>query len=151
MFSSHFKTKKIESVYLHQQTFRHFCSFFDEVSAILQALHIRALLSRTSGKMKFDSSSWYVKTGLLRFEFVEIMLEFFLQTRHFVPWLQKSVLEIPKTKTVLTVDIKSSFFSALRASLTRLRCEPSVSRRKQYPLEPRVHILLNHKHIRQER
>ena len=41
---------------------------FDEVSTILQALHIRVLLSRSSGEMKFDSSSsWYVKPGLLRF------------------------------------------------------------------------------------
>ena len=62
VFLSHFKTKKIESVYLHQQTFRH----FDEVIAILQALHIRALMSSRSGKLKFDSSSWYVKSGLLR-------------------------------------------------------------------------------------
>ena len=43
------------------------CLYFDEVSAILQTLHIRALLSRSSGKMKFDSSAWYVKAGLLRF------------------------------------------------------------------------------------
>ena len=39
----------------------------DEVSTILQALHIRALLSRSSREMKFDSSSWYVKAGLPRF------------------------------------------------------------------------------------
>ena len=43
------------------------CLYFDEVSAILQVLHIRVLLSGSSGKMKFDSSSWYVKAGLLRF------------------------------------------------------------------------------------
>ena len=43
------------------------CLYFDVVSAILQALHIRALLSRSSGKMKFDSSLWYVKAGLLHF------------------------------------------------------------------------------------
>ena len=42
------------------------CLHFDEVIAILQALHIRALMSRSSGKLKFDSSSWYVKSGLLR-------------------------------------------------------------------------------------
>ena len=43
------------------------CLDFDEVSAILEALHIRALLSRSSREMKFDSSSWCVKAGLLRF------------------------------------------------------------------------------------
>ena len=83
VFLSYFKTKKIESVYLHQQTFRHFfCLDFDEVSAILQALHIHALLSnRSSRDMKFDSSSWYVKAGLLRFwDNVRV----FLQTTHFV-------------------------------------------------------------------
>ena len=52
------------------------CLDFDEVSAILQALHIRALLSRSSGEMKFDSSSCIA--------FVKTMLEFFLQTTHFV-------------------------------------------------------------------
>ena len=34
------------------------------------------------------------------------------------------------------------FLSALRASLTRLRRERSVSIRKKYPLEPRVLVLL---------
>ena len=43
------------------------CLDFDEVSANLQSPHIRALLSKSSQEMKFDSSSWYVKAGLLRF------------------------------------------------------------------------------------
>ena len=34
------------------------------------------------------------------------------------------------------------FFSALRASLTRLRREPSVSIRKKYPQEPSHDVLL---------
>ena len=51
-----FETKKIERLL-----------DFDEVSAILQALHIRALLSRSSREMKFESSSWNVKAGLLHF------------------------------------------------------------------------------------
>ena len=80
LFPFHFKTKKIESVYLHQQTFLHFV--FDEVSAILQALHIRALLSSLSEEMKFDSSSCMLKP--VYFAFVKTMLEFFLQTTHFV-------------------------------------------------------------------
>ena len=43
------------------------CLDFNEVSVILQALLIRALLSnRSSREMKFDSSSWYIKAGLLR-------------------------------------------------------------------------------------
>ena len=58
------------------------CLDFDEVSAILHALHIRALLSRSSGEMKFDSSSCMLKP--LYFAFVKTMLEFFLQTTHFV-------------------------------------------------------------------
>ena len=43
-------------------------------------------------------------------------------------------------KPCLRFDKAPEFFflSALRASLTRLRREPSVSVRKQYPLEPRV-------------
>ena len=55
---------------------------FDEVSAILQVLHKRALLSRSSGEMKFDSSSCMLKP--VYFAFVKTMLEFFLQTTHFV-------------------------------------------------------------------
>ena len=51
------------------------CLDFDEVSAILQALHIRALLSRSSGEMKFDSSSCMLKP--VYFAFVKTMLEFF--------------------------------------------------------------------------
>ena len=82
LFLSDFKTKKIESVYLHQQTVSALCLDFDEVSAILQALHIRALLSRSSGEMKFDSSSCMLKP--VYFAFVKTMLEFFLQTTHFV-------------------------------------------------------------------
>ena len=58
------------------------CLDFDEVSAILQALHIRAPLSRSSGEMKFDSSSCMLKP--VYFAFVKTMLEFFLQTTHFV-------------------------------------------------------------------
>ena len=52
------------------------------MSAILQALHIRALLSRSSREMKFDSSSCMLKP--VYFAFVKTMLEFFLQTTHFV-------------------------------------------------------------------
>ena len=61
------------------------CLDCDEVSAILQALHIRTLLSRSSGEMKFDSSSCMLKP--VYFAFVKTMLEFFfvfLQTTHFV-------------------------------------------------------------------
>ena len=43
------------------------CFDTNEVSAILQALHMCTLLSRSSREMKFDSSLWYVKASLLRF------------------------------------------------------------------------------------
>ena len=73
---------------LHEQVFTYInkrsalCQLdFDKVSAILQTLHIRALLSRSSRKMKFDSTSGYVKADLLRFwDNVRV----FLQTTHFV-------------------------------------------------------------------
>ena len=55
---------------------------FDEASAILQALHIRALLSRSSGEMKFDSSSCMLKP--VYFAFVNTMLEFFFANYTFV-------------------------------------------------------------------
>ena len=160
--------------------------------------YTRELLSRSSGKMKFDSSSWYVKAGLLRF-FGDHVRVFFLQTTHFAPWLQRTILKIyvvvqcypwlkfsfllfqthyhviiihyhtQKQKTRKfeprinlnhniylrrnkPVDIKSSFSLALCASLTRLCHEPSVSIRKKNIiwLKPRVHILLNHEHNRQD-
>ena len=50
------------------------CLDFDEGRAILQALHIRALLSMSSGEMTFDSSSCMLK---VYFAFVNTMLEFF--------------------------------------------------------------------------
>ena len=57
------------------------CLDFDEVSANLQAPHIRVLLPKSSREMKFDSSLWYVKVSLLRFwDNVRV----FLQTTHFV-------------------------------------------------------------------
>ena len=59
------------------------CLDFDEVSAILQALHLFALLSRSSREMKFNSS-WYVKAGRVYVAFVKTMLDFFLQTTHFI-------------------------------------------------------------------
>ena len=43
---------------------------------------IRALLSRSSGEMKFDSSSCILKP--VYFAFVETMLQFFLKNTHFV-------------------------------------------------------------------
>ena len=66
---------------LHQQTFRH-CLDFDEVSAILQALHICAMLPRSSGEVKFDGSLCMLKP--VYFAFVKTMLQCFLQTTHFV-------------------------------------------------------------------
>ena len=129
------------------------CLYFDEVSAILQALHIRALLSRSSGKIKFASSSWYVEARPLRFCGDHVRVFFFsffflMQTTHLQPGSRG-----PSSKYLRwnkPVDIKSSFSSAPYASLIRLRRQPSVSIRKKYPLEPRVHILLNHEHILQD-
>ena len=65
VFLSHFKPKKIESVYFHQQSFGTLFILW-WVSAILQALYTSAVV-HVKWKMKFDSSSWYVKADLLRF------------------------------------------------------------------------------------
>ena len=62
-----FQKKKNSKCLLTPTKVSALCLDFDEVSGILQALLIRALLSRSSREMKFDSSSWYVKAGLLRF------------------------------------------------------------------------------------
>ena len=63
-----FKNKENWKCLLTSRNVSALCLDFDEVSAILQALHIRALLSnRSSREIRFDSSSWYVKAGLLRF------------------------------------------------------------------------------------
>ena len=62
-----FQNKENWKCFLSSTNVSALCLNFDEVSAILQALHICALLSRSSREMKFDSSLWYVKAGLLRF------------------------------------------------------------------------------------
>ena len=90
------------------------CLDFDEVSAILQALHIRALLSRSSGEMKFDSSSCMLKP--VYFAFVKTMLEFFLQTTHFV----KSRAHSPKPTSKIIAMI------ALRRAIL-MKEDPVVS------------------------
>ena len=58
------------------------CLDFADVSAILQALHTRALLSRSSGEMKLDSISWQVEADLLCFCWDHVNV--FLQTTHFI-------------------------------------------------------------------
>ena len=90
------------------------CLDFDEVSAILQALHIRALLSRSSGEMKFDSSSCMLKP--VYFAFVKTMLELFLQTTHFV----KSRAHLPRPTRKIIAMI------ALRHAIL-MRADPVVS------------------------
>ena len=90
------------------------CLDFDEVSAILQALHIRALLSRSSGEMKFDSSSCMLKP--VYFAFVKTMLEFFLQTTHFV----KSRAHSPRPTSKIIAII------ALRRAIL-MKADPVVS------------------------
>ena len=123
------------------------CLYFDEVSAILQALHIRALLSMSSGKMKLIVARDMLKP--IYFACVETMLEFFVCKLHILHPGSRG----PSSKHLRwnkPVDIESFFSSALCASLTGLRRESTVSIRKKYTLEPRVHILLNHEHIRQD-
>ena len=90
------------------------CLDFDEVSAILQALHIRALLSRSSGEMKFDSSSCMLKP--VYFAFFKTMLEFFLQTTHFV----KSRVHSPRRTSKIIAMI------ALRRAIL-MKANPVVS------------------------
>ena len=79
------------------------CLHFDEVSAILQVLHIRALFSRSSGEMTFDSSSCMLKP--VYFAFVETMLEFFLQTTHFVK--SRAHSPRPTSQIIATIVIRS--------------------------------------------
>ena len=72
LFLSHISKQKNWKCLLASTNVSALCLDFDEVSAILQALHIRALLSRSSGEMKFDSSSCMLKPV-----FVKTMLQFF--------------------------------------------------------------------------
>ena len=90
------------------------CLDFDEVSAILQAQHIRVLLSRSSGEMKLDSSSCMLKP--VYFAFVKTMLEFFLQTTHFV----KSRAHSPRPTSKIIAMI------ALRCAIL-MKANPVVS------------------------
>ena len=69
----YFKTKKLKVFTCINKRFGTLFRLWPgEVSAILQALHIRALLYRSSGEMKFDSSSCMLKPV-----FVKTMLQFF--------------------------------------------------------------------------
>ena len=62
---------------------------------------VRALLSRSSREMKFDSSSWYVKAGLLRFwDNVRV----FLQTTHFVK--SRAHSPIPTSKIIAMIALR---------------------------------------------
>ena len=74
VFLSHFKTKKIESVYLHQQTFPLFVQTLTDLSLILQALYARCRPGQV-GRWNL-----IVTRGTLKpvyFAFVKTMLEFF--------------------------------------------------------------------------
>ena len=62
-----FETKKIESVYFHQQTSGTLFILWWGQRNPTGTTYTRAVVSRSSGKMKLDSSSWYVKAGLPRF------------------------------------------------------------------------------------
>ena len=72
-----FQNKENQNCLLASTNISALCLDFDEVSAILQALHIRALLSRSSGDMKFDSSSCMLEP--VYFAFVETMKELFCE------------------------------------------------------------------------
>ena len=72
LFLSHISKQKNWNCLLASINVSALCLDFGEVSAILQALHIRALLYRSSGEMKFDSSSCMLKPV-----FVKTMLQFF--------------------------------------------------------------------------
>ena len=71
---------------------------------------------------------------------------FWLKALYQLPWVPEDIFFLIDTKAALTQKKKKRrgeiiiFSSALCASLTRLRREPSVSIRKKYPLEPRVCI-----------
>ena len=80
VFLSYFKTKKIEKfTYISKRFGTLFRLWWGQCYPT--RTQVRALLSRSSREMKFDSSSWYVKAGLLRFwDNVRV----FLQTAHFV-------------------------------------------------------------------
>ena len=102
---------------------------------LLLLLHIRALLSMSSGKMKFDSSRWYVEASLLYFCGDHVRVSFLFCKLHILhPGSRGPSSKYRRWNK--PVDIKSSFSAAPRSSLTRLRREPSVSIRKKYPLEP---------------
>ena len=106
VFLSHFKKKKIESVYLHQQTFRHFVyTLMRSAQSHKHYIYARCCPGQV-GRWNL-----IVARGLLKplyFAFVETMSFFFSQTTHFVPWLQRSLLKIPKmNKPCLRLILKA--------------------------------------------
>ena len=111
LFLSHISKQKNWKCLLASTNVSALCLDFGEVSAILQALHIRALLYRSSGEMKFDSSSCMLKPV-----FVKTMLEYFLQTTHFV----KSRAHSPRPKRKIIAMI------ALRRAIL-MKADPVMS------------------------
>ena len=113
LFLSHISKQKNWKCLLASTNVSALCLDFGEVSAILQALHIRALLYRSSGEMKFDSSSCMLKPV-----FVKTMLQFFffLQTTHFV----KSRAHSPRPTSKLIAMI------ALRRAIL-MKADPVMS------------------------
>ena len=142
VFLSHFKTKKIESVYFHQQTIGTLFILWWGQRNPASTTYTRAII-----QVKWEDKNLIVARGMLKpvhFAFVETMLEFFCFCFCFcffqckLPILQPGSRG-PSSKYLRwnkPVDIKSSFSSALRASLTRLGREPSVSIRKKYIWNP---------------
>ena len=113
LFLSHISKQKNWKCLLASTNVSALCLDFGEVSAILQALHIRALLYRSSGEMKFDSSPCMLKPV-----FVKTMLQFFffLQTTHFV----KSRAHSPRPTSKLIAMI------ALRRAIL-MKADPVMS------------------------
>ena len=103
-------------------------------------------LSMSSGKMKFDSSSWYVKADLLCFCEDHVRVSFFFRKLHTL----RPGSRAPSSKYLRwnkPVDIESSFSSAVSASLTRLGHKPSVSIRQKKSSETQgIHFVKSQAH-----
>ena len=84
LFPSHFKTKKIESVYLHQQTFRHFVYLF-VYTLMKSAQSYKHYIYARCCPGQVGRWNLIVARGMLKpvyFAFVETMLECFFSANY---------------------------------------------------------------------
>ena len=132
MFLSHFKTKKKWKVFTYIN--KRFGTLFRLWSGQRKANPRSATYTRavvhygSSREVKFDSSSWSVLKPVY-FAFVKTMLEFFLQTTHFVK--SRAHSPRPTSKIIAILSFEARHFDEGRPCVEPA-CTPLVQRSRMF-------------------